>query len=120
MHFGEKLRLERVKRGLTQDQMAKELGTYQGKYSRIESGETKKIDISIYRLAKEKFGIIFDNETPIDFQLITPLELQKMKATLLALQHHVALLMAHQSGCPLDESLKELKNTIQINQAILP
>ena len=114
MSFSENIRLARVSRGLTQDQMAKELGTYQEKYGRIELGKTKKIDISIYKLAREKFGVV-DDEVSIEVPAITQLELVKIKANIQALNQIVARNMALQTGKPIQECLNEIVEITQTN-----
>ena len=114
MSFRENIYQARVSRGWTQERMAIELGIKTRMYGRIESGDTKKIDVSVYRLAKEKFGIIDESEA-IEVPAITQLELVKIKANIQALNQIVARNMALQTGKPIQECLNEIVEITQTN-----
>ena len=83
---------------------------------------TKPMPDKFYVAFMERFGNKSKKEqdNQFDFSSVTPEDLKNLKATILALKHHVALLMSNQSGRQVDSSFKELELTISLYQSNLP
>lgn len=58
---GRKIRILRVKNGLTQTQLARKVGATQKQISKLETGSTKIVDLSLVQRIADIFGVTLDS-----------------------------------------------------------